>query len=127
MYRSRPRYWIFALAVVVLVSLAYLFYAMSPGFSVKKNISGQTMQQILEADGVFVSFDNLPRFDSPFKDVFTYAIILDDVSFNSAKYLRSHQSDGVWITGNRPGEERAYIFTNKSPPSSIKELYEFID
>lgn len=127
MYQPKAKYWIFAIACIVLISLAGLFYTNSPGFVVKNNTARQTMQQILEADGAYVSYGNSPRSDAPFKDVFSYVIIMDKISFNIHKYKEAYPGDGVWIYGNKPGEEQIYIFTHRIPPSSIKELQQYIN
>jgi hypothetical protein len=120
MWAKGSRYWLLLLVPVV-IGLVWLYFNSGPRMVVERNTTQQTMQHRLEADNVFVSYNNEPRYDA-FKEVFAWTILIDGVSFNEHKYSKDHPGDHVRITGNKPGEERCYIFTNRNPPVSINEL-----
>lgn len=124
MWKKGSRYWLLLLIPAV-VSLAWLYFTSGPKMTVEKNTTGQTMQQRLEADGVHVSYADEPRLDEPFKKVFEWTIMLDGVNLNPHKYRADRPSDGIWIVGGKPEDERCYIFTNRAPPSSVKELMQY--
>lgn len=125
MREKRSGYWLLLL-IPVAVGLAWLYFTSGPKMTVKKNTTRQTMQQRLEADNVVVSYGNKPRFDESFGGIFKWTIILDGVSFDQYKYSKDHPSDRVWITGNKPQEERCYIFMNRTPPSALNELTQYL-
>jgi|GEM_PF-1205842 len=124
MREKRARYWLILLVPAV-VGLVWLYFTHGPKMTVEKNTARQTMQQRLEADGIYVNYANEPRLDEPFKNIFEWTIIIDGANLNPHKYRVDHPSDGIWIIGSTPEDERCYIFTNRTPPADIKELTEY--
>src|SRR3990172_12453202 len=118
----KKRYWI-VFVVAVVLSVTWLFFHNRPRYEVKENKERLTMQEYLQKNGEFVSFADLVRSDTPWKNVFRWIVKISRTGFNSEKYKLDHPENGIWCVGTRKEERGCYIFTNTVPPQELLQFY----